>query len=96
MPQVVDSSMSAAVRTASRCARRFGGDGADIGKSVRRTHEIGIGLARHRNVGDKAAEPAYQCIVLQARLLERTSLNGLGIHLCFRCWGRLREHRAKG
>ena len=52
-------------------------DPADIGKRVRRAHEISVGLAGYRSIGGIAPEPAHQSIVLQARLVVRAAFNSL-------------------
>ena len=67
--------------------RRLGIDRTDIGKGVRRAHEIGIGLAGQRGVRRVTSEPAHQRIILQAWLMLRAAINGLCIHNGFQCRG---------
>ena len=72
---------------------RLGIDRTDIGKGVRGTHEIGIGLAGQRVVGRVTSEAAHQRIVLQARPVLRAAIIGLCIHIGIQCRGGSgREH----
>ena len=66
------------------CAqRRADVQADDARKSMRRTHEIGVGLVRQRNIGGVAAVTAHERIVLQARLARRAMLD-FCIHALFR------------
>ena len=70
-PMLPIPSMSFAVNTpttpgALSAARDVDAD--DAGESVRRAHEIGVGLVRQRNIGGVAAVAAHQNVVLHARL----------------------------
>ena len=64
---------------AGRLQRRRGIDADDAGEGMGRTDEIGIGLVRQRRVGDIAAVPANEDIVLDADVLRLVVLGG-GVH----------------